>query len=158
MIKTIMIEDQPLEINSSLGWLFCYREQFGHDILPDLLPLLEAAVNAINDVYGDEADIMDKLDEDVISKIIVSLSSLEVLTVCNILWAMAKNAGEKKTPQEWLNSFDVFPLDTITPQLFWAIVYSSASSKNLQSLINKIPMEKIPSAFRPSSWQEQAED
>ena len=51
MKKTILIEDQPIEINSSLGWLFCYREQFGHDILPDLLPLLDAALGALANMY-----------------------------------------------------------------------------------------------------------
>lgn len=159
MIKTIMIEDQPLEINSSLGWLFCYQEQFGHDILPDLLPLLEAALGAITSVYEeDEENIISKLDEDTISNMVVSLSSLETLTIVNVLWAMAKNAGETRKPYEFANAFDPFPFDVIVPELFWTICKSSTSSKNLQSLLKKIPMEKIPSALQPSWLREQDED
>ena len=142
MIKTIQIDNQPIDINTSLGWLFCYREQFGHDILPDLLPLLEAALNGLADIYDEqeEVNLIEKLNDETISQIIVSLSTLEVLTVANILWARCKNAGETKRPEEWLNSFDVFPMDIIVPQLFRSIVESSISSKNSQRLLNKIPI------------------
>ena len=156
MIRTIMIEDQPIEINSSLGWLFCYREQFGHDILPDLLPLLEAAAGAVSDFY--EENGVAKIDNAALEKMVMSLSTLEVLTIVNILWAMARNAGDKRTPLEFANSFDPFPFETVAPDLFWTIVKSCSSSKNLQSLIDKIPMEKIPSAFKPYWLVEQAED
>ena len=160
MIKTIMIEDQPIEVNTSQGWLFCYREEFGHDILPDLLPLLEAALGAISDIYDEDenADLLEKLNEDTVSRIVLSLSSLETLTVLNVLWAMAKNAGNNQKPFEFANSFEVFPYDTVVPELFWTIVKSSVSSKNLQSLINKIPTEKLPSTLIPSSLREQAGD
>ena len=145
MIKTIQINNQPIDINTSLGWLFCYREQFGHDILPDLLPLLEAALNGIADIYGDEEEInlIEKLNDETISQIIVSLSTLEVLTVANIMWAMCKNAGETKKPEEWLNSFDVFPMDIIVPQLFRSIIESSVSSKNSKRLLEKIPILSV---------------
>ena len=39
MIETIMIEGKAVEIDSASGWTYCYREQFGHDILPDMLPI-----------------------------------------------------------------------------------------------------------------------
>ena len=159
MIKTINIEGQPVEINSSLGWLFCYREQFGHDILPDLLPLLDAALSALAEIYdGDEdINIFEKLDEETVNRIIVALSSLEVLTVANILWAMAKNAGETKRPEEWLNDFDVFPLDTVVPEMVKAIVNSSLSSKNSKRLLEKIPLLN-GSRLQTSQLPEQDED
>ena len=142
MIKTIDIEGQPVEINSSLGWLFCYREQFGHDILPDLLPLLDAALGALSEIYDgeEEINIFEKLDEDTVNRIITSLSTLEVLTVTNILWAMAKNAGETKQPFEWVNEFNVFPFDTVVPEVFRVLIESSVSSKNLKRLLEKIPI------------------
>lgn len=157
MKKTIMIESQPIEINSSLGWLFCYREQFGHDILPDLLPLLDAALGALAEAYDgkDEINVFEKLDDDSISRMIVALSTLEAVTVSNILWAMAKNAGETREPLEWINSFDVFPMDQIVPELFRTIVESSVSSKNSKSLLEKIP---ILSRSQPSQSLGPVED
>ena len=140
MRKTLQIDDHPIEINSSLGWLFIYREQFGHDILPDLLPLLDATLGALSEVYDNEADnIMEKLDEDVVNRIIVSLSTLEVLTVSNILWAMCKNAGETRSPMEWLNSFETFPMDIVVPELFKIIIESTVSTKNSNRLREKLP-------------------
>lgn len=159
MIKTINLEGQPVEINSSLGWLFCYREQFGHDILPDLLPLLDAALGALAEIYdGDEdINIFEKLDEETVNRIIVALSSLEVLTVANILWAMAKNAGETRRPEEWVNDFEVFPLDIVVPETFKVLIESSVSSKNSQRLLQRIPILKNSVQTR-SSLPEQEKD
>ena len=157
MKRTIEIEGHPIEINTSLGWLFCYREQFGHDILPDLLPLLDAALGALSEIYdeNEDANILEKLDETAVNRIIVSLSTLEVLTITNILWAMAKNAGETKNPREWANGFDVFPFDVVTIELMRALIESSVSSKNSKRLLEKIP---ILSRSTTSSLEESAED
>lgn len=139
MKKIIEInEGQPIEIDSSLGWLFCYREQFGHDIMPDLLPLLDAALGALNRL-SDEDNVIEMLDEETVSRIIVALSSLEFVTIINILWAMNKNAGGLQNPHTFVNQFDVFPMDIIVPELFKTIVESSMSSKNSESLLKKIP-------------------
>ena len=140
MKKIIEInEGQPIEIDSSLGWLFCYREQFGHDIMPDLLPLLDAALGALNEL-GEESNVVEMLDEEAVGRIIVALSSLEFVTVINILWAMNKNAGGMQNPKEFVNQFDVFPMDIVVPELFRVIVESSVSSKNSESLLKKIPV------------------
>ena len=160
MKKTINIEGQPIEISSNQGWLFCYKEEFGHDILPDLLPMLEAVLGALAELYEGEEDlsyqdIFAKLDDDVVSKAIISLSTLEVLTVHNILWAMAKNAGETRNPRDFANSFDVFPYDEILPELFTTIIKSSMSSKNSESLLKNIPSL---SRLTQSSSPEQDED
>lgn len=141
MIKTLNIEGQPLEVNSAQGWLFHYKEQFGHDILPDLLPLLDAALGAAAEIYdGDEdVNIFEKLDEDTVNRMIVALSSLEATTVINILWSMSKNAGNNIPHYEFINKYDPFPYDEITPALFMLIVNSSVSSKNSKRLLEKVP-------------------
>lgn len=156
MRKTIEIENHPVEINTSLGWLFCYREQFGHDILPDLLPLLDAALGALSEIYDEDenVNIIEKLDETTVNRIIVSLSTLEALTVTNILWAMAKNAGETRNPREWVNDFEVFPFDIVVPEIMTAIIESSVSSKNSRSLLERIP---ILSHSQTSQSEESAE-
>ena len=49
MIKEIKINDnQTININTNIGWLFKYRSQFGHDILSDLLPIAESVMDMIN--------------------------------------------------------------------------------------------------------------
>lgn len=42
MKRTFDFEGIPVELNSSMGWFLIYREQFGHDILPDLMPAIDA--------------------------------------------------------------------------------------------------------------------
>ena len=43
MVKTIKLTNkQSFKIDTTIWWLFIYRQQFGRDILPDLLPFIEA--------------------------------------------------------------------------------------------------------------------
>ncbi len=156
MIKAITIEDKTIEVNSAQGWLFCYKEQFGHDITPDLLPLVDAILKILSDIYGEEEmTVGDALNEETIDKVIVSLSTLEATTVINILWAMAKNAGNETPHYKFINEFDPFPYEEIAPMLFVLILKSSVASKNLGSLLEKVP---ALSRLMTSLSQEQAED
>lgn len=147
MIKTIEINDtQKIEVNSAAGWLFIYRSQFGNDILPDLLPmvdgLLTAIVKLMPSVDTDKNEITlenfkEVLTEENVSDLMVSFCSLEIVTLINVLWAMAKNADKNlPEPSEWVNQFEVFPFDTIVPVLFELIVQSFMTTKNSQSLQN----------------------
>lgn len=155
MIKTLEIEDRTIEVNSGQGWLFCYKEQFGHDIVPDLLPLLDATLKVLGDTFGEEITVNDALNEETIDKVIVSLSTMEATTIINILWAMAKNAGNKTPHYEFINEFDPFPYEEVAPMLFGLILKSSVASKNLASLQKRIP---ALSRLMTSLSQEQAED
>ena len=147
MIKTIEVNDhQSFDVNSAAGWLFIYRSQFGRDILPDLLPMVEGVLDAIVklmpsvDIDTEEISVESftkAFNEDTISDLLVSFGGLEAITFINILWAMAKNADKKiKPPQEWVNQFETFPLDTIVPELFELIIASSMSTKNASRLAN----------------------
>ena len=147
MIKTIEInEEQKFDVNSAAGWLFIYRSQFGHDILPDLLPLMEgiasAAISVIPqiDTTQEEVDVnavLSHLDMADVSDLIYSFAGLEAVTVINILWSMAKNADKSiETPETWINQFEVFPIDVIVPELFELVLKSCMSSKNAKSLQN----------------------
>ena len=68
MIREIRIEDRTVEINSSAGWLYEYRNRFGHDILPDIMPIIEsvlaAGVSVLQESGGEvnEETIMDALN------------------------------------------------------------------------------------------------
>lgn len=157
MKKTIKIDDeQKFEINSSSGWLYAYQEQFGHDVLPVLLPAAEALLQTMADLMKDSksdnvADILAAADEDTISNAFITLSGMQLTTVTNIVWAMAKNANDSiESPREWLNSFDVFPWDIVVPQVLGAALEACISKKKFEKLKETI---KIPNRFQSNESQ-----
>lgn len=143
MIKTIKInKEQSVTLNSAAGWLFVYREQFGHDILPDIMPMLEglltAAINTLKNAEGNKLTI-EAVDNDVLTDFFINISGLEAVSILQIVWSMAKNADDDTAPPEiWLNQFDVFPFDLIMPKVFRMIIDSSVSSKNARRLLDLV--------------------
>ena len=142
MIRTIEFDGQAIEVNSSAGWLFAYRNRFGHDILPDLMPIIESVLGAIASLIEEsngEANaetIRKAMNDDMLVDAFVKMAGMELTTVYQILWAMAYNADKSiKGPEEYFNGFDALPLDIIAPELFTAIVESSVSSKNAKRLL-----------------------
>lgn len=143
MIKTIEFEGQKVELNTSAGWLFVYRNRFGHDIFPDLMPIIESIVSAIATMLeSGKAEITpdnmkDLMNDDTITDAFIKLAGMEITTVYQVLWAMAYNADKGiGGPEDFFNSFEKFPLDVVIPELFTAIVESSVSSKNGERLLN----------------------
>lgn len=157
MKKTIKINDeQKFEINSSSGWLYAYQEQFGHDVLPVLLPAAEALLQTMADLMKDSksdnvGDILAAADEETISNAFITLSGMQLTTVTNIVWSMAKNANDSiESPREWLNSFDVFPWDIVVPQVLGAALEACISKKKFEKLKETI---KIPNRFQSKESQ-----
>ena len=147
MINTIKINDsQSVELDSSMNWLFIYRKYFGKDILPDIMPLLEAAISTLVKLTGGDdpeseeismENVLKNIDDDVMQSLFLNLSMLETTTILQVMWAMIKNADDKVEPVEkWLKGYDNLPLDEIIPQLFGMVLKASVSSKNLQRLQN----------------------
>ena len=143
MIKTIHIDDsQSFDINSSNGWLYIYQEQFGHDVLPVLLPAVEAIIQAISDLMkgtekktDDVAEILKAADSETLSDMFITLSGMQLTTVLNIVWSMAKNAKHDiASPQEWANSFDVLPWDIVVPQALSAALEACISKKKFATI------------------------
>ena len=170
MVKTITIgKDQSIELNSSMGWLYVYQEQFGHDVLVVIMPAIEAGLNAAFDVAqssnpevmksGNVLDIFRGLDKDVFMDAMISLSGMQLSTFVNIAWAMAKNASDDiPEPRTWANGFEVFPMDIIMPEVLKLIVSSCVSKKNRANLsavtetLKKTPSESS-SAPLPESTE-----
>ena len=140
------IEDQSVGLDSSTGWLFIYRDFFGRDILPDLLPALEAVLHTISNTVGVlEGDTVEDIikalaSDEVIDGLFIDLTGAELTTVLNIFWAMAKNEDASiPEPQAFYKQFDVFPVDEVLPKMFSQIVNSCISRKNLESLKARRP-------------------
>ena len=145
MIKTIKLnENQSIELNSSIGWLLIYRSQFNKDILPELLPLIEALTRVIAGVFSDLTikdneveleEIIKSLDSDIVSDFFITLSGCEATTILNITWALAKNSNSGiESPEVFFNKFDNFPMDIIIPEIFTMVGKSCISTKNLKRL------------------------
>lgn len=170
MVKTITIGDQSVELNSSAGWLYVYRENFGHDILPDIMPIIEAALGMLlklmeglqEDGQADEIsfeNFIKVMDEDLISEIIINLVGMEMTTFLNIFWAMAKNQSEGiEQPKEFFNKFETISFDKIIPEIFRMILNSSISSKNAGRLLGMTQrLKESSSALISSPLQESTE-
>lgn len=129
MKKTIKIDNKnKFKIDTSNNWLRIYRDQFGHDILPDIVPMLDAGIEIVANVYnGGDDDIVEMLEDKVLQ--------LETVTWLNIIWALAKNADENiGDPEEWDREFDKSPLDEIVPQVVDALASTYVSTKKLRLL------------------------
>lgn len=145
MIRKIEFENQSIEIESSAGWLYAYRRQFGHDILPDVMPVIESILKAIAGVVEssggvfNEKTIAEAVENDSLIDAFVKMAGMEVTTVFNIVWAMAYNKDKTISgPEEYFNEFEIFPIDIVLPEIFMAVVDSSVSSKNAQRLLTAI--------------------
>lgn len=135
MVKTIRIDDEhELTLSNNIGWALEYREQFGHDIIPDLLPALSAVISLLGEINSKGIDFK-TIDKDVLQDALINLSGLQFTDFINLLWAMAKTAdGSIKEPKKWVTEFETFPLDVIAPEMFSLLCEGLMSSKNFQRL------------------------
>ena len=156
MVKTIMIEGHQVDVDTSAGWFYEYMEQFGHDIMPKIMPIAESILAAVVSVLQEkeaarngsddtgkgtitEKDILTAMENDALVDAFIKISGMEFTTVLNIFWAMAKNHDEKiEGPKEFYKSLESFPWDAMAPEILRLIIESSVSSKNAKSLLEKI--------------------
>lgn len=128
MRSTIKIgKKKEIKINTSWNWAYIYQDYFGHDIIPDLVPLIDTFIETLSGlINGAETD-----EEDLGSK----LYGMEITTVTNVIWALAKNADDSiPEVREWLDGFDEFPLDIILPEVLDALAGSMMSTKKAELL------------------------
>ena len=167
MIKNIKIDkSQSIEINSSMGWLYTYQEQFGHDPMVVIMPAIEAGLGTIVSILnktraGDKGElllsnIIEAMDDEILQNAFIQLSGMQLTTISNIIWAMAKNADDDiSEPKEWINSFEIFPVDVVLPEVLRAIITSSISKKNAKKLIEIIAATKKANLSESSESQSQ---
>lgn len=137
MRKEIKVDkDNKFEINTAAGWLYVYKEYFGNDILPELVPMMDS-------VLGVAAEIMDEKGSgdprDVIAEAMGAFAGTDLTTLTNIIWALAKNADPNiPNVQEWFNKFETFPTDEIVSEIFWTLAGTYITKKKVQSLKTKL--------------------
>ena len=140
MIKTIKIsKDKELTLSNSLAWAMIYKDQFGHDIVPDIMPIVSAVTKLFGELQKnsgqDMTALLKNLDGDVLQSAMIELCAVQFTDFINLVWAMAKaNDDDIETPEKWVRQFDTFPLDIIAPAVFELLTKGLISSKNLKSL------------------------
>ena len=143
MEKIIKIGEKDVRLNNNIGWAIIYRDQFGKDILPVIMPFITTMIESVSTVIADA----DNNGEISTTSIAAALSgrSLDVVLplyqaefvdlVINVLWAMAKKADDKiEPPIKWLEQFDDFYLDEIIPELLEMVIRGTVSIKNRERL------------------------
>ena len=143
MEKIITIGNKEVRLSNNAAWTLEYKDQFGKDILPVMLPLVASMIEGIASVIseaGADGELTAKnLAEAVEGRSVDILSPLFgaefVDVVLNVIWAMAKAADERiEPPKKWIRQFDDFYLDEIVPEVFGLVTTGFVSLKNRKRL------------------------
>lgn len=167
MEKTIRIGKQSVKLSNNVAWAMEYKDQFGHDVVQEHIPILASLMESIASIVaenGSEIDYVKILSslEGRAMDILIPLMQTEFLTtIVNMTWAMAKAADETiDPPKQWVRQFNSFPVDVVAPAVYDLAMKGFVSSKNLtrlRSLIEKLRTIQ-PLTSKPSSSQESNED
>ena len=143
MESTIMIGNKDVRVNNRAGWTITYRDQFGHDIVPTLMPLFAGALDVVSGLIAETGktenigieDILAVTDGDALVNAFIHLSGFEFVEILNITWAMAKEADDSiADPKTWIREFETFPVDVVVPEVIKLAFKGMCSSKNLERL------------------------
>lgn len=156
MERTIYIGEKSVRLNNNIGWAIAYRDQFGRDIVPALMPMMASALDIISGLLNETGktsdltmdDVLKLADGDFLLNAIFHLGGLELVDFINVTWALAKCADDSiPEPKEWVKQFEVFEIDTIAPAVADIIIKGVVSSKNLERL------ESIKQSLQPKRYQ-----
>lgn len=142
MEKIIKIGKQEVRLNNNVAWTMEYRDQFGKDIVPALMPILASLMEGVSTIISESgsnevtmADIADAVQGRSMDVLLPMFQVEFVDTIINVTWAMAKAADEDiEPPKRWVRQFEEFPLDVIVPAVYELVLKGFVSSKNLKRL------------------------
>ena len=143
MEKIIKIGKQEVRLNNNVAWTMEYRDQFGKDILPAVMPLLASMIEGMSTIMADASgdgelttsNIAEALEGRTMEVLLPMFQAEFVDLVINVTWAMAKAADESiEPPKRWVRQFEEFPLDVVGPAVYDLVLKGFVSSKNLRRL------------------------
>ena len=143
MEKIIKIGKQEVRLNNNVAWTMEYRDQFGKDILPAVMPLLASMIEGVSTIMADAgkegelttSSIAEALEGRTMEVLLPMFQAEFVDLVVNVTWAMAKAADESiEPPKRWVRQFEEFPLDVVGPAVYDLVLKGFVSSKNLKRL------------------------
>ncbi len=143
MESTIKIGGVDVKVNNRAGWTITYRDQFGHDIVPTLMPLFAGVFDVISGIIKETGktdtitvkDILSVADGDTLINAMIHVSGFEFVEFLYITWAMAKEADDSiPDPKTWIRQFENFYVDEVAPEIVKLAFKGMCSSKNLKRL------------------------
>ena len=162
MIKTIKVGNKEVRLDNNVGWTMVYRDQFGTDIIPSIMPLFSSALDIVSELVKQTGkttdiaaeDILALTDGDAFINAAIHLGGFEFVDFLHITWALAKNADDSiPDPKAWIREFDEFPVDQIAPEVVKLIFKGMISSKNLRKLNSLSKTLQLKSTSTQSSSQ-----
>ena len=166
MQKVIKIGNKEVRLDNNVAWTMEYRDQFGKDIMPILLPMTASVMESVTTVFGETGEdlTLENISNAINGRameLLMPLFQIGFVDIAvNILWAMAKAADEDiLPPKQWVREFDSFPLDIVLPAVYELAIKGFVSSKNLKRLrkIGTNLKNLQPSHSTTSSSQESSE-
>lgn len=141
MEKIIKIGNQDVRLNNNIAWAMEYKDQFGKDIVPVIMPLVASIMEGLSTVIpetGEEvntADIMEAIQGRTMEILLPMFQVEFVDVIINVTWALAKVADDDiLPPKQWVRQFEEFPLDIIAPAVYDLVIKGVVSSKNRKRL------------------------
>ena len=142
MEDIIKIGKKEVKLSNNVAWTMEYRDQFGKDIVPALMPILASLMEGVSTIISESgnnevtmADIADAVQGRSMDVLLPMFQVEFVDTIINVTWAMAKAADENiEPPKRWVRQFEEFPLDVIVPAVYELVLKGFVSSKNLKRL------------------------
>ena len=142
MEKIIKIGNKEVRLSNNVAWTMEYRDQFGKDIVPALMPVIASLIEGASTVLAETgkseisvADIAETLQGRSLDIMLPMFQVEFVDVIINVTWAMAKAADETiLPPKQWVRQFEEFPLDVVGPALYDLVLKGFVSSKNLKRL------------------------
>ena len=142
MEKIIKIGKQEVRLNNNVAWTMEYRDQFGKDIVPALMPIVASLMEGVSTIVSESgkseisvSDIAEAVQGRAMEVLLPMFQVEFVDIIINVTWAMAKAADENiEPPKRWVRQFEEFPLDVIVPAVYELVLKGFVSSKNLKRL------------------------
>lgn len=143
MEKTVNIGNKSVRLSNNVGWTMIYKDQFGQDIIPTLMPMIAAMLDVVSGVIQatgktseiEAEDLLAVLDGDTLINAALHISGLEFTDLIKMTWSMAKALDDNlPEPKVWVRDFEVFPVDEVVPAVFELALKGVMSSKNLERL------------------------
>lgn len=143
MEKTITIGNKDVRLCNNVSWAIIYRDQFGRDIIPSLMPMLAGVLDIFAGLINETGktdeislgDLAKLADGDALINAMIHVGGFEFVDLIKITWALAKCVDDNiPDPKTWVKGFDSFPVDVVAPAVFELIFKGVISSKNLKRL------------------------
>ena len=110
MIKTITIDNKDIKFSTSFAWMLNYKAQFHEDPASVIIP---ATLESTKDPSG-----------------LAAIEAIGFVNIARIAWACASVCNKEiADPEKWFESFEEFPIVTISTELLPAVFASFNSKK-----------------------------